>query len=79
MLNTRANVEDKIKNKGYESIQVDGIPEGFSFKEPNITIGEIEHEGDYTAFIPNHDEQVFSSNKEDLLFIYNLELKKYGK
>jgi len=68
---TLASVQETIKNKGYEPVQIDGIPEGFSFKKPSITIGGKEHIGEYTAFIPLSDEkQVFSSSMEGLLKNY---------
>ncbi len=52
---TRANVEDYAKNKGLEPVQIDGIPEGFSFREPNINIGGVEHEGRIIKFKPLAD------------------------
>lgn len=42
---TRESVEEWAKEKGLEPIQIDGIPEGFSFKEPDLTVNEIEHKG----------------------------------
>jgi len=71
---TLASVQEKIKNKGLEPVQIDGIPEGFSFKEPSITIGGVYHEGKYTAFIPlkEWDEisQVHSYSVDGLLKVY---------
>lgn len=49
---TRANVEEYAKNKGYEPVQIDGIPEGFSWKEPDITIGDVHIEGRIVKFQP---------------------------
>lgn len=49
---TRANVEQYAKEKGYEPVQIDGIPEGFSFIEPDITIGDILHKGRIVKFKP---------------------------
>lgn len=49
---TRAYAEESAKEKGYEPIQVDGIPEGFSFKKPDIDIGGKVHVGELIAFIP---------------------------
>lgn len=40
------------QQNGLEPMQIDSIPEGFSFKVPDITIGGRLHEGDYIAFIP---------------------------
>lgn len=73
-IGTRQNVEDIALTKGYTPIQVDGIPEGFSFKEPNITIGGVEHEGNLVAFIPGKDRKVWAINKEFLLQVYNEEI-----
>lgn len=52
---THANVQEYAQKHGLEPVQIDGIPEGFSFKEPNITISGEEHEGDYVGFLPLHD------------------------
>lgn len=49
---THANVADFAKARALEPIQIDGVPEGFSFKEPDLMIGDLLHEGDYVAFIP---------------------------
>ncbi len=49
---TLANVADFAKSRGLEPVQIDGIPELFSFKEPDIMIGDLLHEGDYVAFVP---------------------------
>lgn len=53
---TRANVEEFAKAKGYIPIQEDGIPEGFSWKESDVTIGDIEHKGRIIRFKPLTDE-----------------------
>lgn len=34
---TRANVEEYAKRKGLELVEIDGIPEGFAWKEPDVT------------------------------------------
>lgn len=52
---TRAYAEEYAKEKGYEAIQIDGIPEGFSYTLPDITIGGIEHKGGFIAFVPLGD------------------------
>ncbi len=54
---TRANVENFAKGKGLDAIQIDGVPEGFSFKEPDITIGGKEHKGRIIKFKPLADWQ----------------------
>lgn len=81
---TLASIEDRIKNKGYEPVQIDGIPEGFSFKEPDITIGGEFHEGKYVAFIPlkewdTETSQVWSYSMKGLLEIYKAITLTYGK
>jgi hypothetical protein len=49
---TRANVEVYAKKLGLEPVQIDGIPEGFSFKEPDLTIGDKTHKGRIIKFKP---------------------------
>lgn len=49
---THVNIAEYAEQHGLTPVQVDGIPEGFSFKEPDIEIGGIEHEGQYVAFLP---------------------------
>jgi len=58
---TKANVEKYIENKGYEPIQIDGIPEGFSFKEPSVNINGVEHQGRIIKFKPLSDWQDIDS------------------
>lgn len=72
---TRAYVEDYTKNTGFEPVQIDGIPEGFSFKSPDLEIGGKTVKGKYIAFIPMKDSEqehhkVFGSTKEELLEVY---------
>lgn len=52
---TRANVEEYAKSKGLEPIQIDGIPEGFSFVENPIQIGDVIHIGSFVVFKPLAD------------------------
>lgn len=49
---TRANVEKYVKEKGLEPIQIDGIPEGFSWKEPDININRKQIKGRIIKFKP---------------------------
>ena len=72
---TRANVEEYAKSKGLEPVQIDGIPEGFSFKQSDITIAGKTHLGPYLAFIPLanwEDERHYVSrfDPENLLKAY---------
>lgn len=53
---TRTNVAEFAANNGLQPIQVDGVPEGFSFKEPDIEIGGIEHTGRTVIFTPLTDQ-----------------------
>lgn len=70
MKTTRVSVEQLAKE--YEPIQVDGIPEGFSFKKPDVTIGGKEHKGFYIAYLPlSEGETVVAMNVHDLLKEYN--------
>lgn len=76
---TLANVTEYVKALGYEPVQIDGIPEGFSFKAPNLTIGDKEHIGGYVAFIPLRSweeiSRINAPTQERLLEIYNKETK----
>ena len=52
---TRANVETYAKTYGLEPIQIDGIPEGFAWREPDVTIGNKTHKGRIIKFSPLKD------------------------
>lgn len=52
---TRDSVERYAFDKGLAPIQIDGVPEGFSFLEPDIMIGEVEHVGRIIKFKPLAD------------------------
>lgn len=52
---TRANVEKYAKERGFEPIQIDGVPEGFSWKSPSVNIGGVEHKGKVVIFSPLKD------------------------
>lgn len=71
MIWTRANVAEYAEKHGLEPVQVDGVPEGFSFKKPELQIGENIHTGEYIACIPLSDVSVSAETKEELLEIYN--------
>lgn len=72
---TRASVEAFAQQEGLEPIQIDGIPEGFSFKESDVKIGNSVHPGRFTAFIPlkrweDEISQVWGLSEEGLLKVY---------
>jgi len=76
MQNTLANLKQYAENVDLELVQIDGIPEGFSYKIPDVTInnakGEpVEHKGDYVAFVPNAFGEIRASKVEDLVKAYN--------
>lgn len=52
---TRDSVERFAFDKGLAPFQIDGVPEGFSFLEPDVTIGDIEHKGRIIKFKPLAD------------------------
>jgi len=56
MITTRASVERFIDGKGYDETQVQGIPDGFAFKKPDVTIGGVLHKGEYIVFMPLSEE-----------------------
>ncbi len=53
---TRVSVAAYAAVKGLEPVQIDGVPEGFSFIEPDITIGDAIHKGRTVIFKPLTDE-----------------------
>ena len=52
MIATRWSVEVYAKKRGYEPVQIDGIPEGFSWIEPDVEIGGVLHKGRLVTFEP---------------------------
>jgi len=68
---TRANI-----NNTFEPIQIDSIPEGFSFKEPDITIGGQENKGRYIAYVPLTDIILKAITIEELLELWK-KTKRY--
>lgn len=73
---TRVSVETDCTEAGWEPVQIDGIPEGFSWKMPDVEIGGVNHIGDYVAFIPLAEVErqpfkVVASTIEGLLAKYN--------
>ena len=59
MIWTRATVADFAREKGLEPIQIDGIPEGFAWKEPDVTIGDKEIRGRTVIFTPLTDKVTY--------------------
>lgn len=50
---TRAWVAEKVAGKGYEPLQIDGIPEGFAFHATqDRLIGGVRDLGHLVAYIP---------------------------
>lgn len=54
---TRVNVEEYARKKGWELINEPTIPDGFVWKEPDITIGTQEIKGRIIRFKPLADWQ----------------------
>lgn len=74
---TRVYARKMADARGYEDVQVDGIPEGFAFKEADITINGATYNGQYVAFIPlSMEHYVKAHTKEQLVAKYNTQ---YGK
>lgn len=73
MKNTKTYIETLAHQRGLEPVQIDGIPEGFSFKAPDIQVGERIIKGQYIAYIPNTEKVVWTYDKDKLLDFYNLE------
>lgn len=76
MKQTRSSVEEYASSKGLRMVQIDGIPEGFSFIEEDIEIGGIHHQGKFIAFIPlSEGISIQESSEDSLLEKYNLMVK----
>lgn len=74
---TRVNVERIATQRGLEPIQIDGIPEGFSFKAPDLEVGGKLYAGQYVVYVPNTEKIVWGYHLDTLLEQYNLEIE-YG-
>jgi len=62
---------------GLEPFQIDGIPEGFSFKYPSYIINGIEVGNYFIAFIPLTEvSSVVAQTEKELLDLYNKSIKK---
>lgn len=78
---TKANVAEYADKHSLEAVQIDGIPEGFSWKVADIQIGEDTHIGEYIAFAPlnswddERGNRLRAPTKQELLDFY----KKYTK
>lgn len=73
---TRASVEEDAKAKNLEPVQIDGIPEGFSWKEPDVTIGGKEHKGKYVLYGQLGYDVVRTDEPEGLVKVYDSITKK---
>jgi hypothetical protein len=71
MKNTLANVKPRAEEAGYIPIQIDGIPEGFSYITPLLQIGNNITGDDYVAFVPNGTAIVKATTIKELLELYN--------
>lgn len=77
MHNTAENVRVYAEEAGLEPVQIDGIPEGFSFKYPNVEINNKLIKRGYIAFIPLRDDshktaRVYGETKKELLTAYEV-------
>lgn len=67
---TRASIEKFTRD--LLPIQVDGIPEGFSFAKEGKTIGGVTYADSYVAFVPLQEiEPITAQTIEELLIKYN--------
>ena len=57
--------------KDYEPVQQDGIPDGFLWKKPDVTIGDKEIKGDYVLYVPMTENTLNAQTIEPLLAEYN--------
>lgn len=70
MKRTRANVAEWALARSLEPVQIDGIPEGFSFREPEITINGKDSGGDLVAYVPLTEHAVYGKDELELLTEY---------
>lgn len=68
---TRVSVEEDAQKKGLELVQFDGIPEGFLWKEADVTIGGAEYTGKYVLYGPLGEDVVKSDTPEALVKVYD--------
>lgn len=71
MITTLATVKEYTQKAGMEPVQIDGIPEGFSYQMKSMSVSGVQHEGKFIAFIPlSDDKYVMADTKEELLNKY---------
>ncbi len=71
-LETAGNEASKM---GLTLVQINGIPEGFSYKKDGVTIGDITHPDSYIAFVPLTDKVVTATSIDDLTAEYRFNVK----
>lgn len=78
MKTTLQSVIREATARGLESVAVDGIPDGFAWRRPDVTIGGTHYEGNYIAYVPlsNPTREVFAPIPELLVELYTLETAK---
>lgn len=78
---TLSSIKNYVEQHGLIPIQIDSIPEGLSFIEPDIKIEKNKIKGEYITFIPfslwEDVPFVKSSTKKVLLELYNEQIKKH--
>lgn len=72
---TRANVAEYAKEKGLEPVQVDGIPDGFVWKHPDLAFNGVPVVPDNILFVPLTDVKITNRSNQELLTLY----KNYAK
>lgn len=76
---TRVSAEEYAQAQGLEPVQIDGIPEGFSFRAPDIQIGDNHYQGGYVALLPRKNWStspiVRAETGRELLNLYNKNVK----
>ena len=81
MKTTLESVTRYALGQGWEPVQIDGIPEGFSYKKPDLGVGGILHKGGYVVFVPlqrfteQHMGFYIADTEEELLKWYNKQIK----
>lgn len=75
-LYTAAYVREIAEREGLIPIQVDGIPEGFSYITPSLTIGDHTYGDQYVAFVPMTEYRAHAVTLPGILNNYNNEFRK---
>lgn len=76
---TRVSAEEYAVRHGLDPVQIDGIPEGFSFKTPTKQIGDTFVDSEFIALIPlaywSDHHSVKARDEVELVYLYKKQKK----